>query len=342
MDDANRAQLRNVLEAAQVDTENRLRGAVDPQERQALAHTLAQLNTALNRLNQADLLMAAADAASAADALDNALAASKPPFDVFVERMLRHARELTSAISALQGIDRLPPAAAPTATPPAQPTPAPSAAAAASSAAAPAALPRASGLPTPINSRKFEDLEAEYVAFFDSCIVDPARQSNVDFYVGRLKQHRQTYATLGEELGIPWYFIGIVHGMEGGFDFSKHLHNGDPLSARTRQVPAGRPPTGNPPFTWIESARDALKLKKLDQIGASNWTVARVLYTLEGYNGFGYRKIGIPSPYLWSFSNLYVKGKFVADGKFDPEAVSKQCGAAVVLRELQESNLLGA
>jgi lysozyme family protein len=33
-----------------------------------------------------------------------------------------------------------------------------------------------------------------------------------------------------------------------------------------------------------------------------------------------------------SFSNLYSKGKFVQDGHFDPNAVSKQCGAALMLK----------
>jgi lysozyme family protein len=38
------------------------------------------------------------------------------------------------------------------------------------------------------------------------------------------------------------------------------------------------------------------------------------------------------TPYLWSFTNHYTKGKFVADGKFDANAVSKQCGAAAILK----------
>jgi lysozyme family protein len=57
-----------------------------------------------------------------------------------------------------------------------------------------------------------------------------------------------------------------------------------------------------------------------------------MLYLLEGYNGFGYRRRGVPTPYLWSFSNIYESGKFVLDGKFDPNAVSKQCGAALMLK----------
>jgi lysozyme family protein len=61
-----------------------------------------------------------------------------------------------------------------------------------------------------------------------------------------------------------------------------------------------------------------------------------MLYRLEAYNGFGYRRKGVPSPYLWSFCNLYERGKYVADGQYDPNAVSKQCGAGVMLKKLKD------
>jgi lysozyme family protein len=139
------------------------------------------------------------------------------------------------------------------------------------------------------------------------------------------------YEEVGAGLGgIPWAFIGVIHGMECGFNFGGHLHNGDPLTARTVQHPSGRPKTGSPPFTWRQSATDALTMKRLDRV--TDWSVPHMLFLLEGYNGFGYRRRGVPTPYLWSFSSLYEKGKFVADGVFDPAAVSKQCGAAVMLK----------
>jgi lysozyme family protein len=59
-----------------------------------------------------------------------------------------------------------------------------------------------------------------------------------------------------------------------------------------------------------------------------------MLYLLEKYNGFGYRNQGLQTPYLWSFSNLYQKGKYTVDSRFDPEAVSEQCEAAVMLKAL--------
>ena len=66
-----------------------------------------------------------------------------------------------------------------------------------------------------------------------------------------------------------------------------------------------------------------------------------MLHRLEAYNGFGYRRSGRASPYLWSFSNLFTSGKFVADGRFDQKAKSQQCGAAVMLKLLDLAGELG-
>lgn len=139
---------------------------------------------------------------------------------------------------------------------------------------------------------------------------------------------------------IPWYFIACTHYLECGLSFEKHLHNGDPLTNYTIHVPANRPKVGHPPpFSFEESAVDALKLKKFNEI--ANWNLPTILRKLEAYNGFGYFKYHqINSPYLWSYSNQYNKGKYVSDGKFDTEAVSKQMGAAVILKRLEERTLI--
>jgi lysozyme family protein len=44
--------------------------------------------------------------------------------------------------------------------------------------------------------------------------------------------------------------------------------------------------------------------------------------------------MGKPTPYLGSFPNRYEKGKYVADGRFDPPTISKQCGAANMVKAL--------
>ena len=126
--------------------------------------------------------------------------------------------------------------------------------------------------------------------------------------------------------------------MESSCNFHEHLHNGDPLTARTVQVPsAGRPKHGNPPFTFEQSAADALAIDGLTTW--KDWSVSGTLFIFERYNGFGYRPHGINSPYLWSFSNQYSKGKFTKDNVFDPAVPSGQAGTAVILKRMAARKL---
>ena len=140
-------------------------------------------------------------------------------------------------------------------------------------------------------------------------------------------------------ISVPWYFIACVHYMECSFSFKKHLHNGDPLTGYTVHVPAHRPKVGHgPPFTFEESAVDAIKLMKYDEV--TNWSLPFILQKLEGYNGFGYNAKGVHTPYLWSFSNHYSKGKYVKDGVFDANAVSAQMGTAVILKRMEDRAII--
>lgn len=147
----------------------------------------------------------------------------------------------------------------------------------------------------------------------------------------RINANRSEYEPVSAATGVPWWFVGIIHQMESACDFSTHLHNGDPLTGRTTDVPAGRPVSGSPPFSWIESAVDALQLKELHR--EHDWSYPRALFLFECYNGLGYYG-KINSPYIWSFSNLYTRGKYVSSGKYSATAVSEQCGAAVILRTM--------
>jgi lysozyme family protein len=183
-------------------------------------------------------------------------------------------------------------------------------------------------------------LRAEYEHLFHGCRIRPARTSDIDRTVDRLAQHRVRYDGVSGASGVPWHVIGVIHCMETGLRFDRHLHNGDPLTQRTRQVPAGHPRGGTPPFAWEESAQDALALKRLGP--RTDWSLAGTLYQLERYNGWGYRRYRphVLTPYLWSFSQHYTQGKYVADGRWSDTAVSQQCGAAVLLRRLAERELI--
>jgi lysozyme family protein len=192
------------------------------------------------------------------------------------------------------------------------------------------------GQPAPGSAPSTEPLRREptldeYRTQFRTAVLDPKVDANVEAYKKMLNAGRERYDTVAQATGVPWMVIGILHVMETGGNFRTHLFNGDPLTARTVNVPVGRPLEGTPPFTWEQSAIAAIKFEKWD-VRTKIWTVEDTMSAFEKYNGFGARRRGVVSPYLWSGSNLYRSGKFVADGVWEPTAVSKQIGAAVLLK----------
>ncbi|HSY51147.1 MAG TPA: hypothetical protein VLC46_20240 [Thermoanaerobaculia bacterium] len=182
------------------------------------------------------------------------------------------------------------------------------------------------------------EMSSEYERMFASCNTNMNRRPEADEIITRMMKFRDRYEAVSRPTGVPWYVIATIHNMECDGRFDCHLHNGDPLTARTVDVPAGRPISGNPPFTWEESAIDALRFEGFDVM--RNWDVAHTLYKIEAYNGFGSRQHGVPTPYLWAGSQHYVRGKFVADHQFDPHAVSEEIGAAVLLHRMSYEHLI--
>lgn len=173
---------------------------------------------------------------------------------------------------------------------------------------------------------------AAYEAKYYAAKVRPEHLPYLKAHCGKILAYAGEYTKVEKATGVPWYLVACLHSLEGSLNFSTHLHNGDPLSARTVHVPAGRPLAGKPPFAWYESAIDAL-----GGVGAhktKNWTLGYCLAYAETFNGLGYRKRGVPSPYLWSFTDQYSRGKYVADGKYDANAISKQAGVAALLKVL--------
>lgn len=181
---------------------------------------------------------------------------------------------------------------------------------------------------------------AQYRSRYASLQVRPERVTQIDRYIDSIVASRPRYEAVQAATGVPWYVVGVIHLLESSLNFSKHLHNGDPLTARTVHVPADRPAapprSGSLPYTWEESAEDALSRFR----SWRNWGVAGALYQLERYNGWGYQSRGVPSPYLYSFSDQYEKGKYAADGVYDPDLVSRQAGAATVLKRMEQRGIV--
>lgn len=191
---------------------------------------------------------------------------------------------------------------------------------------------------------KSKTMPTPYTDTYNSAQIRPERKKEIQIAVDKINAGKGRYEGVAAILanGIHWWFIGICHYMEAAGNFKLHLHCGDPLTGRTTHVPAGRPkanpgggttpPSETNPYTWEESALDALKFSGYDKV--TDWSIENCLILFEKYNGLGYKKRGVPNPYLWSYTTAYEKGKYVADGKYDPNAVSHQPGTAAIMKML--------
>lgn len=181
-----------------------------------------------------------------------------------------------------------------------------------------------------------DTLRQDYADLFTRAVIRPEFFGVVCRVVERLSrpEHWARYRAVAAATTVPAHVVAILHTMEASGNFACHLHNGDPLTARTVRVPMGRPLAGEPPFVWEDSAIDALALRRLPQW--SDWSLPGIAYVLEGYNGWGYRlhHPEVPSPYLWSGTSVYTAGKYVADGSWSDAAVSKQCGGMTLLARM--------
>jgi lysozyme family protein len=182
-----------------------------------------------------------------------------------------------------------------------------------------------------------------YQSLYDSQQLQKGWGNELDATVRAILKNEQRYRNVSEQSRaattmprVPWEVIATIHFMECSGRFDQHLHNGDPLTRPTVQEPKGRPlnwlKLRDDQRTWELSALDALAYDNF--ILWTDWSIPGALYKLEGYNGWGYRGHGINTPYLWSGTQHYTKGKYVADNEWDPNAVSKQLGAAPILKAL--------
>lgn len=163
------------------------------------------------------------------------------------------------------------------------------------------------------------------------------RSTVINAAAAKIEANRKRYVTVSKATGVPWDIIGVIHYRESSNDFAGVLHNGDRIIGTgelTKKVPKGRGPFS----TWEEAAIDALVNAPPQLAKNKDWSIGATLDALERYNGLGYKRKGLPSPYLWAGTDQYVKGKYVADSKFDPNHVDKQLGTAAILMKIRDKS----
>jgi len=140
------------------------------------------------------------------------------------------------------------------------------------------------------------------------------------------------YVAVSDKTGIPWFVIAVIHEREASQSWRANLAQGDPWNRVSVHVPKGRGPFKS----WEDAAVDALARCAPRAAKWTDWTAGGAFTLLEEYNGLGYAARGRPSPYIWASTNQYVKGKFIADGHYDPNAIDHQLGCAALLSRMAQ------
>jgi lysozyme family protein len=169
----------------------------------------------------------------------------------------------------------------------------------------------------------------DYIDLYNKIVISPSISQEVNAIATGIRKEPR-YLEVEEQTGVRASLVGAIHQLESERNFLTHLHNGDSLLRKTRKAPVGRPP-GKAPFTWLNSAIDAVKY---DSLTTSDSKAEQCQASVE-YNGLGYERKGLVSPYGFSGSQLYTRGKYTSDGVFNPRIVSKQIGTCVILKEIE-------
>jgi lysozyme family protein len=141
---------------------------------------------------------------------------------------------------------------------------------------------------------------------------------------------------------VPWWFIAVVSEREYGGPphWDRQLGQGDPLDEVSRHDPADRGPFLDHPGddinnnAWLRCALDALIDCAPHAAKWSDWSAGGTLTILEEYNGLGYAAMGAPSAYVWSGTDQYVSGKYIADHVYRASAIDVQEGCAPIIARM--------
>lgn len=152
----------------------------------------------------------------------------------------------------------------------------------------------------------------------------------VSLVARRLVAAKARYQIVAAKTSVPWFIIAVIHERESSQSWTASLAQGDPWNHRSIHVPRGRGP-----FTsWEAAAEDALVVCPPHVAAWKDWSAGGALTLLEEYNGLGYASHHIPSPYVWASTDQYHRGKYIADGHFDPNAIDHQLGCAALLKAM--------
>lgn len=179
-----------------------------------------------------------------------------------------------------------------------------------------------------------EATQAGYHTLWNRARIRDERKNDAKARAAIAVKNKPRYIEIEKQSGVPWPMTAAIHERESSMNFNGVLHNGEYIigsGKKTRLVPRGRGP-----FTsWPQAAIDALTMAPHSLNKVKVWSVERILYECERYNGWGY--LGrVNSPYVWSWTTEQQRGKYIADGVWGSTAWDVQNGCAAMLKALSD------
>jgi len=191
-------------------------------------------------------------------------------------------------------------------------------------------------------------------------MITPARYSKLDSYKLTITSDQQwdlnkfktiwlanmaKYEAVAHDTDIPPQLIAALHMRESDCDFTTYLLQGDKLGTRTWADGDSNNGTSLSPDLegtvlygldqWHEAAVYSLQQEQPKQTELQLKSDTTYLPSLcafaEMWNGTGYYNANLPDPYVLAGTSGYIKGKYIGDHHFDPNAVDEQIGVLPLL-----------
>ena len=183
---------------------------------------------------------------------------------------------------------------------------------------------------------RYSEMWPKYAAWWDRMEIKKDRAREFEDYANYAIGHKDIYQevekrTTHGRVDVHWYHVAVLHRREDP-RFDRYLGNGQSLYRRTTIVPKGRGPFPrrgeDAREGFIRGCLDALIIDGVDKV--IDWRLEKILYFAEVFNGGGYARRGLPSPYNCG-TNIQRPGKFVADRAFRSNVWDVQPGCAPLL-----------
>lgn len=174
-----------------------------------------------------------------------------------------------------------------------------------------------------------QELRDEYLRNWNRAKINEHHKDNVQRGMDKVEPNIEEYNIVASHVDCSVHALICSHYREASCDFDRQILNGQDWDMKTTIVPKNEGPFENFEVSCKRGFAIKPKMESLTNI-------VDLLHFLERWNGWGYRRRGIWSPYLWSYTNLYKKGYYTSDGRYSSRAVNKQLGCASLLIALFE------